>query len=498
MGTSNISSIGKVLVQAQTQGVKGSTQEEELQVAFTEVMSQMQACVGEGLMSDKQAMNVGVDSTLAKSAADTEYNPYGTRGVKVEESSGTNEIEREQMTEKLDEFAEDVKEVLKEELGVSEEQIEEAMEALGLQFSDLLVPNQLAALVGELTGTEDMGALLCSEEFMNIMQAVGELGENLLQELGISGEELSQMLTEVQNVAETDANGQMPQEDDAMQETTVQEAAEPDIDLQTAQRTEKDEETTDVLKPEESLTEEDKLVVDEKTATNEQENDSDGQETLENSEEPAETTVSDNNKNGTLPGQQASENTGAQTRNDMTGSMNQNVTETAFAQANESVNGTASQVDVSNIIKQIVEFSRVTLNNSTTTMEMQLAPENLGKIYMAVTSKDGVVSAHITAQNEAVKEALESQLVEFKQNMNQAGIKVEAVEVTVGSHEFEKNLEQNAKQEQQQAEEQEKAAKQTRRINLNDLSELSGVMTEEENLVAQMMADQGNSVDFTA
>lgn len=498
MGTSNISSIGKVLVQAQTQGAKGSTQEEGLEVAFSEVMSQMQVCVGEGLMSDKQAMNVGTDSALAKSAADTEYNPYGTRGVKVEESSSTNKIERERMAEKLDEFAEDVKEVLKEELGVSEEQIEEAMEALGLQFSDLLVPNQLAALVGELTGNKDMGALLCSEEFMDIMQAVGELGENLLQGLGISGEELSQMLTEVQNMAETDANGQMPQEGDAMQETTVQEAAGSDIDLQTAQRTEKNEETTDALELEESLKEEGKLVVDEETTTDEQENGSDGQETLGNSEEPAETTASDNDKNGTLPGQQASENTGAQARNDMTGSVNQNVTETAFAQADKGVNGTASQVDVSNIIKQIVEFSRVTLNNSTTTMEMQLAPENLGKIYMAITSKDGVVSAHITAQNEAVKEALESQLVEFKQNMNQAGIKVEAVEVTVGSHEFEKNLEQNAKQEQQQAEEQEKAAKQTRRINLNDLSELSGVMTEGENLVAQMMADQGNSVDFTA
>ena len=42
-----------------------------------------------------------------------------------------------------------------------------------------------------------------------------------------------------------------------------------------------------------------------------------------------------------------------------------------------------------------------------------------------------------------VKEALESQLVLFKQNMNQAGVKVDAVEVTVGSHELERNLEQN-------------------------------------------------------
>lgn len=82
--------------------------------------------------------------------------------------------------------------------------------------------------------------------------------------------------------------------------------------------------------------------------------------------------------------------------------------------------------------------------------------------------------------------------------MNEAGVKVEAIEVTVASHAFERNLEQNAGRDERQAEEQEKAAKRTRRIRLDDLDGLSGVMSEEESLVAQMMADRGNSVDFTA
>lgn len=114
------------------------------------------------------------------------------------------------------------------------------------------------------------------------------------------------------------------------------------------------------------------------------------------------------------------------------------------------------------------------------------------------TSKNGVVSAHIEAQNAVVKEALEAQVAELRQNMNQAGVKVDAVEVTVGNHEFERNLEQNAKQEEQMAEQQEKAAKRTRSINLGELDELTGLMSEEESLVAQMMAEQGNTVDFTA
>ena len=37
-----------------------------------------------------------------------------------------------------------------------------------------------------------------------------------------------------------------------------------------------------------------------------------------------------------------------------------------------------------------------------------------------------------------------------------------------------------------------------RNISIDSLDELSGLMTEEETLVAQIMKDNGNSVDFTA
>lgn len=489
MGTSNISNIGKMFVQGQTTGVKGNSQEEELEVAFNEVMSQMQACVGDGLMSGDDAMNMGLESVPTSSKVETDYDRHGSRGVKIQERSKADAVDNERITEKTDAFAEDVKNVLKEELGVSEEQIEEAMKVLGLSFSDLLNPNQLATLVAELTGAKDMGALLCSEEFMNILHAVGELGEELLSELGISTEQLSQMIAEMENVTETNANDQLLQGENVAQSEVIQEASGASKVAEMADDTMA--EMTATGSAEETDGE---LVVNEKVTADEQEDDaevlaaSDGEKVVQTTE----------NKNETTFGQQQSENSGTQSRNDMTGIVDQSLTEQVYAQAQENISGENSQVDISNIIKQIVEFSRVTLSNTATTMEMQLNPENLGKIYLELTSKDGVVSAHITAQNEAAKEALESQLVEFKLNLNQAGVKVDAVEVTVGSHEFEKNLEQNASQQERQAEEQEKATKQTRHINLNDLDELSGIMTEEESLVAQMMAEQGNSVDFTA
>ena len=496
MGTSNISSIGKALVQGQSEGVQNVTREEELQVAFCEVISQMSVMVGNDFTSGKQMMDSSSGNLKTSTVADTDYDRYGKCSVKIQESSG-KKVEQENLSEKMDKFADDVKEVLKEELGISEEQIEEAMETLGLSFFDLLNPNQLASLVAELTGSDDMSALLCSEEFMTIMQELGELGANLLQELGISSEELAEMLVTMEDTDSAELGKQMLHEETMLNasENHRAEAVEQPKELADAAETEKSTESLDG-----------KFAVNEKVQDakpeGEQENHAEASNIIESDEdisqnETAPDKQNSGNMNKAFTGN-SSENAGVQTGNDVVGSTDGSISQTAYAEVQNSAGTVSSQVDVANIIRQIVEYSRVTLSASTTTMEMQLNPENLGKIYMEVTAKNGMVSAHITAQNEAVKEALESQMVEFRQNLNQAGIKVEAVEVTVGSHEFEKNLEQNAKQQEHQAEEQEKAAKQTRRINLSDLDELSAPMTEEENLVAQMMADQGNSIDYTA
>ena len=151
------------------------------------------------------------------------------------------------------------------------------------------------------------------------------------------------------------------------------------------------------------------------------------------------------------------------------------------------------------IIEQIAKQVRVTVSAAATSMEMQLNPENLGKIYLNITEKEGAVRAQLAAQNQTVKEALETQVAELRQSLSQQGIKVDAIEVTVASHEFEQNLEENARQEEQMREQMQQSGKQTRRsLNLSELDELSGLMTEEEQLVAQIMRDNGNQVDLTA
>ena len=115
-----------------------------------------------------------------------------------------------------------------------------------------------------------------------------------------------------------------------------------------------------------------------------------------------------------------------------------------------------------------------------------------------ISSKEGAVSATITATNEAVKEALEAQIINLKENLSQNGIKVDAVEVTVASHEFERNLEQNSSKDEQNAMYHENNNKRRKNIDISSLDDLSGIMSEEENLLAQIMKENGNSVDYMA
>ena len=115
---------------------------------------------------------------------------------------------------------------------------------------------------------------------------------------------------------------------------------------------------------------------------------------------------------------------------------------------------------------------------------------------MQVTSKEGAVTAQLFVQNETVKAMIESQLMVLREAMNEQGVKVEAVEVTVETGQFGRSLEQHSEQQKQEAERQAKSY-QRRAINL-----LAGIeeesMDAEELLRAHIMRESGNSVDMNA
>lgn len=103
------------------------------------------------------------------------------------------------------------------------------------------------------------------------------------------------------------------------------------------------------------------------------------------------------------------------------------------------------------ITNQIVEQIKITINPEQTSMELQLNPESLGKVNLSVVYKDGAMTAQFKVQNEAVKEALESQIQILKDNFNNQGLKVESVEVTVSNFGFEGQSSEQNNQESSQS-----------------------------------------------
>ena len=129
---------------------------------------------------------------------------------------------------------------------------------------------------------------------------------------------------------------------------------------------------------------------------------------------------------------------------------------------------------------------------------MQLHPESYGKLNLHVSVREGVVTAQMAVENEMVRSALEAQVVMLKDEMAARGLKVDAVEVTIASHEFERNLDEG-QQEQEHA--QETDSHTHRRINLQSepltLEELME-MSESEALTRKIMLENGNSIDYSA
>ena len=393
-----------------------------------------------------------------------------------------------QLEDTKDAFETGVKEILKDELGVSDEQVEDAMSILGLQWMDLLNPASLSQLVTQLTGTEDACSLLMSEEFTNIMQNTDELVQSLSETLGISKDEwvalqnqlaeLTADFNETVDMADGGVQEIAPQTDATItsQDTTVMAA--------TVQMTHTTEETQNV-QPEEE-TEDAAPVI--------QVNASEDAQTENNVSENASGEMGE-------PAAQ-SQKTKESSVNEHAQNMEFQVRAEQQTVAPEEVNKVASRttIDVQDIMNQITEFAKVNLSPENSSIEMQLNPENLGKVYLHIAAtKEGNITAELAVSSETVKTALEAQIADLRTSLNQQGIKVDAVEVAIASHEFERNLEQNASGEEQQGSQREESGRTAgRRLFRGELDELSGLMNEEEALAAQIMKDHGNTMDVTA
>ncbi len=151
----------------------------------------------------------------------------------------------------------------------------------------------------------------------------------------------------------------------------------------------------------------------------------------------------------------------------------------------------AQTPETQQVMDQILDYMKVSMKPEDTVLNMQLHPENLGTLHIQISAREGVMTAHFTATSEAVKTVLENQMVVLRENFEQQDIKVDAIEVTVETHQFESNLEQG----RNRGEEEQGRRPRRRRLDMSGL-ESAEELPEQDKIVAEMMAANGSSVDY--
>lgn len=350
-----------------------------------------------------------------------------------------------------------------ETFAIDADALSELMADAGMELNDLMNPAQLSDLLLELGGAEDSLQLLTDEslyaDVQDVMQLQSELIAQVAEELSVEPEALGGILEQLEKL--TAQNGT------ADVQPKMDPSAEP---LQDTESTGDDAVGI-------HASDNDAVSADEVMAQRARESSERGNAEAEEHSASGQSTASSNSQVNTFLQNLRSE------------SFEANLAET------QNVSSSWNE-QTQNIMNQIMDYMKVNLTNESSELTMQLHPQSLGNLHVQVASKNGVVTANFTAENEMVRAAIETQMVQLKESFAEQGIRVEAIEVTVEPHAFEENLEQG---QNGGSADDEKATLQrrTRRINLNALDG-EEELDEEDQLTAEMMAANGNTVDFTA
>lgn len=359
-------------------------------------------------------------------------------------SDVNSKADNKDVTDTVKEVCEDIKDAIKEEFDVSDEDIKAAMELLGLTALDLLSTAKVAELIEQLTGTDAL-TLITNEDMMqsfnNIINVVDDANADIADMLGVKTEEVGIVL-EQNNIAPV-VNSEDTAKQDNVKESDAKNA---------------DDNINQTVDNQESLSE----VLAKKITT-----ESDGK---------AKNNMSESN-----------EANNKVTYADVADNMISNITDTFADIITEGI----STVKEADIVNQVIDSVKLMASRELTSMEVMLNPEHLGSVHITVTARNGIVSAQIAAQNEQVKTALENQMVTLREQFESQGLKVDAVEITVMAHSFEAG--QNFGQ--SESERKQGESKVHRKL---DLSSFDDELEEDLESTAPAPKAEGSSVEYLA
>ncbi len=103
----------------------------------------------------------------------------------------------------------------------------------------------------------------------------------------------------------------------------------------------------------------------------------------------------------------------------------------------------AVEIPKAEVMKQIVQKAEIVLKDGKSEMNINLEPEHLGKLSLKIAVEKGIITAKFVAENQAVKETIESNFNQLKDMLHEKGISVQGFSVSVGHENREFNSKNN-------------------------------------------------------
>ena len=320
---------------------------------------------------------------------------YIVRGAK--HTGDGKAVDESTMTGSLKALTGEVKAVVCAVLDMTDEELERYLAENGMCVMDLLLQNNLADFVADVAADGDSLKLITdsnlSEKFSELGDELKKLVATAARDMNISVEELNKY---IQSTDFTDVSNEEPADEvvdiQSTDFTDVSNAESADEVVGTIDKTADTDEllsrrqNNPELENNGSAVEEPELGLEDKITVASGEDDASQSGTFQKSDE-------------SLSGQ-------------FLNTLIENVDNAV--QAKEDFKGYS--VNSENIVRQLVDAIKVNVNSSFSEMELQLQPENLGKLNLVIASRDGIITAQFMAENDVVKSAIENQIVMLKDN----------------------------------------------------------------------------------
>ena len=414
----------------------GSGNDDKLKKTAAEVAAQSDKPVGKTEKTGKAD-----DAAKEVDAKDETEVIEETKAADIE---ATEEPDAEEMKAVLEALASVVQSIA-DTLNVPVEAVNESIENLNLDVTDVLDTKNIPLIVADVNNLADVSEIMMDENLSaDVKELIGEVNETLdglAREIGSTVEELKADIDRFAGERmSTDYSNRSYNESETVTETRIDSAANP----------------TPVIEVE-----------------------------------------GKNNTGDDTQGRAKSDGDSGNNTLNFAQTVIDNLKAVTEARVNESTSDFGRTISAQDIYEQVMSNLKLTMKADMTQMEMELHPASLGNVRVQVAAKDGVITASFTTENESVKAALETQVLTLKNQLEEQGIKVEAVEVTVGSHAFERNLSENGEGSGNPEGENNKSK--PRSIDLSRLSEDDiESLGDEERVMADMMAREGNTVNYLA